>query len=72
MEDCDKYRRKAIVGLILIVSLFILPLIIKRYFDSSWFILIIPIVGVVSIFLYTPYIKCLSNNNKKLKPPFGK
>lgn len=72
MENCDKYKKRAIVGLILIFLLGLSTNIIdfNYYFSDIVIMLIIPFIGFFGLYLALPYIRCISDYNKISKPPF--
>ena len=76
MKNCNKYSKKALLGAILmIISLIILPISGKENFEGvmlTLFYISKVLSPFVSILLALPYIKCLSENNKKLKSPFSR
>ena len=67
--DCEIYKKKAILGVILLVSIIFIP----NFHGILFWITPIGafILGIYGLILLLPYIKCLSENNKKLKPPFS-
>jgi len=68
MENCNKYKKKAIIGLIILVFL---PITIFFKLDPTILFITLPL-GIYAIWLFLPYLKCLGDNNRKLKPPFSK
>lgn len=67
---CDKFIKKALVGCT-IFSYFIFG----RFIDSSIInanldILISIVVFILGMYFILPYINCLTNYNKRGKPPF--
>lgn len=74
--SCDKYKNKFYVG-IGIILLMVLMKPISQYIINlvelmgiEIFIIISIVLSITGLYLGLPYVTCLSNNNKRGKPPF--
>jgi hypothetical protein len=72
MENCDKYKKKALVGFVLLIfDVFIIRIIdLELCFPLEIIIPIFIFIGFFGLYLGLPYLRCLTDNNKIGKPPF--
>ncbi len=70
--DCDKHKKRALIGLILF-SYFIIGRIIDFSLYLSFFIdiFISLIIFILGLYLMLPYARCLGDFNNRNKPPFS-
>lgn len=70
--DCNKLKKKAIIGMFL-YSYFLIGRIIdfSYYIGSSQDIALAIFIGILGMYLMLPYVTCLSEKNKRGKPPFS-
>ena len=75
MDNCDKYKNKYIIGIILIISWFFL-IVLKDLFinenNELIFFLYIFVTCILSYKWIRKYMLCLQDYNNKHKPPFNK
>jgi len=75
MNNCDKKKKKALLGFFLIVLIAVSG-VLKQHnmldVPLEYGLAFVLIGGVFAAILSTPYIKCLSDYNKSHKPPFSK
>lgn len=64
--NCEKYSQKAKKSLIFIV-IFILALLFKDFLGSFWGSIIVLVSGVLFFKNTFPYIRCISEYNKRNK-----
>jgi len=71
MEDCKKYKTKAVLGGV-IFSFFLWERIFNFIDTDNFLILSIIslVIGIIALYLSLPYIRCLQDYNDKHKPPF--
>jgi len=74
--NCDKYIKKAKIGLVLFISAFIIVLF-KDIISSNSFLKLLSIIymfgtGFSAIAFVLPYIQCLIDYNQSHKPPHTK
>lgn len=71
--NCDKYKKKALIGVLIILSWFLL-LLGRDLFNSSLYKYIGGIYILVSFFFsmkfISKYVNCIVNYNRRTKPPF--
>jgi hypothetical protein len=66
IDDCSKKEKKAVVGLLFLISIVAVPSF-KQYINIGIVYLIFAFI--VSFSLLFPYLRCLMEYNNKTKPP---
>lgn len=71
--ECDKYKFKALIGLI-ILSFFIWEKIFNFVDVDSLLVIVITglIIFIIGMTLIRDYLECLTDYNRRHKPPFQK
>ncbi len=69
--NCNKYKKKAIYGVLLLSYFIIIRLVdLSIYVEVNILVIFAVILGILSMYLLLPYIKCLQDYSNKHKPPF--
>ncbi len=70
--DCDKHKKRALVGLIILTLLPISNIFdLKEYNLDGLFIFIAFVCTVLALYLMLPYARCLGDFNNRNKTPFS-
>jgi len=64
--NCDKYKKKAVYGVLLIFSLIIFAVLKINLLVYILYGLFVIVYGYIFM---SPYLKCLQEYNKRTKPP---
>ena len=68
MKDCDKYKKKFYVGCFVIFLMVLLKVIDQHTINTvglGIIIVIVLVLFILGLYLALPYVKCLSDNNKR-------
>jgi hypothetical protein len=75
MKDCDKFKKKFYLGMLIIFIMGLLKFIDSNLINiidilgRGLFIGLVMVLLVSGLYLSSDYLKCITNNNKIGKPP---
>jgi len=72
--ECDKYKKKATMGILIMLSWIIVLLlkdIMNPIFYKIFIIIYVLISGVIATKYIVGYVNCIINSNRSHKPPFS-
>ena len=73
--NCEKYKKKFYIGIGLIIIMALMKPLSGELIDVlgiEFFIIIAMILQIIGLYLGLPYVTCISEYNKRGKPPFQK
>lgn len=71
--NCEKYKKKFYIGIGLIIIMALMKPLSGELIDVlgiEFFIIIAMILSIIGLYLGLPYVTCISEYNKRGKPPF--